>query len=109
MFLIDDILALPFKAPVAGVKWALEQVRTMVDREMMNDEVWKTRLLELQMKLELGEISDEDYAIEEAIVFEQLREIRMRQQAQAEEFLDRQRGSDDDDSADVVIHTGYGE
>ena len=108
MFLIDDLLALPFKAPIAGVKWALEQVRTMADRELMNDEVWKTRLLELQMQLELGEISDEDYAAEEAVVFEKLREIRQRQQELADEYINRQRAGEDD-ASDVTMYTGYGE
>lgn len=106
MFLLDDLLALPFKAPISGVKWALRQVQTMVDQELMDDSIWKQRLLELQMQLELGDISEEDYAAEEAIVFARLREIRMRQQAMADEALRQMEASDE---PSISIHSDYGE
>jgi hypothetical protein len=105
MFLIDDILALPFKAPIAGVRWALRQIQTMVDREMMDDSVWKQRLLELQMQLEIGDISEEEYAAEEAIVFQHLREIKMRNQELADQMLREL----EDAEPGIDVHTGYGD
>ncbi|HUP63731.1 MAG TPA: gas vesicle protein GvpG [Thermoanaerobaculia bacterium] len=104
MLLLDDLLMLPFKAPVAGFRWIMKQIQTMADDEMMNAQVWKERLIELQMKLELGEISEEDYVVEEAIVFQRLREIRM-----AREEMARQMRAEDEEDTGVSIHTGYGE
>jgi hypothetical protein len=104
MLLIDDILLLPITGPIAGVRWVLKQIQTMADNELMNDQVWKERLIELQMKLELGEISEEDYAVEEKEIFQRLREIR-----QAREEMARQYAAEEDEDTGISIHTGYGE
>jgi Gas vesicle protein G len=75
MFLIDDLLL----APVSGFKFILGQIQKMADQELNDDTVIKEQLLELQMRLELGEISDDDYAAREADLFARLRAIRERQ------------------------------
>lgn len=102
MLLIDDILLLPIKAPIAGVRWILKQIQTMADEELFSDQVWKERLIELQMKRELGEISEEDYAAEEKIIFQRLREIR-----QHKEEMAREMEAEAEESEGVSIHTGY--
>ncbi|HVR44911.1 MAG TPA: gas vesicle protein GvpG [Thermoanaerobaculia bacterium] len=106
MFLIDDILMLPFKAPVAGVRWVLRQIQTMADNELMNDQVWKERLIELQMKLELGEVTEQEYAAEEAEIFRRLREIRQAREEMAREMAAER---DDEGETEISIHSGYGE
>ena len=105
MFLLDDILMLPMKLPVAGFNWILRQIQTMANEELLNDQPWKERLIELQMRLELGEISEEDYGAEEAIIFRNLREIRQRREEMAAQIA-RER---DDEEPGIGIHTGYGE
>ncbi len=107
MLLIDDLLALPFKAPLAGFRWIMKQIQTMADEELLNDQIWKERLIELQMKLELGDISEEDYAVEEATIFQALREIRQRKEALARE-IERQHQEEEQEPG-IDIHTGYGE
>ena len=106
MILLDDLLLLPLKAPVSGFRWIMKQIQTMADNELMNDQVWKERLIELQMKLELGEISDEDYAAEEAVIFQRLREIRMMREDLARQMAAEQ---DEEEDTGISIHTGYGE
>lgn len=106
MLLLDDLLMLPLKAPVAGIRWIMKQIQTMADNEMMNDQVWKERLIELQMKIELGEISDEDYAAEEALIFQRLREIRMMREDLARQMAAEQ---DEEEDTSISVHTGYGE
>ena len=101
-FLLDDILLAPFKAPVAGVRWVMSTIQKMVDEELLNDQPWKERLIELQMMLELGEISEEDYTREEKVVFQALRDIRARR----EEMARAARGDDEDTG--IGIYTGYG-
>ncbi len=75
MFFIDDLL----HAPVTGFKFILRQVLQIADRELNDDTVIKEQLLELQMRLELEEISEEDYAAREAELFARLRLIKGRQ------------------------------
>ena len=75
MFLIDDILL----APVNGFKFILRQIQELANRELTDDTAIKEQLLELQMRLELGEVSEEEYAEAEAELFARLRVIRARQ------------------------------
>jgi uncharacterized protein YjcR len=105
MFLIDDILLLPIKLPVAGFTWILRQIQTMANEELLNDQLWKERLIELQMMLEVGDITEQQYTEEEAKVFAALRDIRARK-----EEIARQAAADQgEDSEGIGIYTGYGE
>jgi len=104
-FLIDDILLLPITGPIAGFRWVMKTIQQMADEELMNDQPWKERLIELQMKLELGEIAEEDYVREEAIVFQALRDIRARKEEMARQYA-AERGEED---GGIGVYTGYGE
>ena len=75
MFLVDDILL----APVSGFKFILGQIQKMADQEFNDDTVIKEQLLELQMRLELDEISDAEYQEREAELFARLRALKTRQ------------------------------
>ena len=75
MFLIDDILL----APVSGFKFILGQIQKMADQELNDDTVIKEQLLELQMRLELDEISESEYQEREAEIFARLRALKQRQ------------------------------
>ena len=75
MFLIDDILL----APVNGFKFIMKQIQQLADKELNDESVIKEQLLELQMRLELEEISEEDYAEAERKLFARLRAIKARQ------------------------------
>ena len=105
MFLLDDILLFPLKAPVAGFQWIMKQIQTMANEELLNDQPWKERLIELQMMLEVGDITEEQYTLEEAQVFQALRDIRARK-----EQIARQAAADrGEESEGIGIYTGYGE
>lgn len=104
-FLLDDLLLLPIKGPIAGFRWVMSTIQKMADEELMNDQPWKERLIELQMRLELGEITEEQYVVEEAEVFQALRDIRARKEAIARQ-MSADRG---DDEGGIGIYTGYGE
>ena len=75
MLLIDDLLL----APVNGFKFILGQIQKMADQELNDDTLIKEQLLELQMRYELEEISDEEFREREAELFARLRVIKMRQ------------------------------
>ena len=106
MFLLDDILLLPLKLPVAGFNWIMKQIQTMANEELLNDQPWKERLIELQMMLEVGEISEEDYTGQEKIVFQALRDIRARREEMARQAA-ASRGEPEDEGG-IGIYTGYG-
>src|SRR6266568_4795252 len=104
-FLLDDILLAPIKLPVAGFNWILRQVQTMANEELLDDQPWKERLIELQMMLEVGDITEAEYTAEEAKVFQALRDIRARR-----EEIAVQAAADRGEEADSIgIYTGYGE
>ena len=105
MLLVDDLLLLPLKAPLAGFRWVMKQIQTMADQELLNDQVWKERLIELQMQLELGDVSEEEYVEQEAIIFQNLREIRERREAMARQMMEEQ----EDEEPGIDVYTGYGE
>ena len=75
MFFIDNLLL----APVSGLKFILNQVQKVADQELNDESLIKHQLLELQMRLELGEVSDEDFREQEADLFARLRVIKARQ------------------------------
>src|SRR5687767_5787657 len=76
MGLLSKILLFPVAGPIAGIKWSLEKVQTVVETELTDDSPIKQELMELQMLLELGDIDDEEYALREARLMQQLREVR---------------------------------
>jgi hypothetical protein len=104
-FLLDDILLLPITGPISGFRWVMGTIQKMADEELMNDQPWKERLIELQMRLELGEITEEEYVVEEAVVFQALRDIRARREQMAREMA-TDRG---EEQGGIGIYTGYGE
>ena len=107
MFLLDDLLMLPLKLPVAGFNWIMKQIQTMANEELLDDQPWKERLIELQMMLEVGDITEAEYGEQEKQVFAALREIRARK-----EEISRQMAADRgqlEDESGVGIYTGYGE
>jgi hypothetical protein len=106
MFLLDDILMLPLRLPVAGFNWIMKQIQTMANEELLDDTPWKERLVELHMMLELGDISEEDYAVQEQQVFQALRAIRARREEIARQAAAAQ-GEEEPESG-IGIYTGYG-
>jgi hypothetical protein len=76
MGILSKLLFFPVTGPVAGIRWSLEKVQTVVETELTDDSAIKQELMELQMLLELGDIDDAEYVAREARLMEQLREVR---------------------------------
>lgn len=75
MLFIDDLLLLPF----SGFRFILGQIQKFADQELNDESLIKEQLLELQMRLELEEVSEEEFAEREAEIFARLRAIKARQ------------------------------
>jgi hypothetical protein len=110
------LLGLPFSLPAAGVKFVFNQLIETAEQEMMDDGPVKEALLELQMKLEEGEIEEEEFAEQELLLFQRLREIRAyreqkfremiaRAQEEQEEEVGELRGPISYQAGSVVIET----
>lgn len=106
-FLIDDILLLPITGPIAGFKWIMNTIQKLADDELLDDQPWKERLIELQMRLEVGEISEEEYGVEEAQIFQALRDIRARREEIARQHAEKL--GEVEPKGGIGIYTGYGE
>ncbi len=76
MGLLSHLLFWPVTGPVAGIRWTLGKVQRVVEEELVDDTSVKQDLMELNMRLELGDIDDEQYAAEEARLMTRLREVR---------------------------------
>src|SRR6266581_3715096 len=75
MILVDDLLFLP----VDGFKFILKQLQQVAEGELNDESVIKSHLLELQMQLELEDITEEEYKEREAELFTRLRAIKQQQ------------------------------
>ena len=76
MGLLTNILLAPFLGPINGTRWTLDKVERAVREELTDDAAVKNDYMELQMKMELGEIDDEEYVRQEAEIMRRLREVR---------------------------------
>ncbi|HEX3646609.1 MAG TPA: gas vesicle protein GvpG [Vicinamibacterales bacterium] len=65
---------------IGSIRFVLDKVLAAAETELQDDSALRERLLEAQMRLELGEISDEDFSAIERDVLTAIREIKGRQQ-----------------------------
>lgn len=68
MFLLDSILLSPLK----GVMWLGRKINDVAEQELNDVGRVKERLMELQMQLELGEITEQEYAEKETELLDKL-------------------------------------
>ena len=73
MFLLDSLL-------IGGIRYVLDKVATVADQEMNDPERQRERLLEAQLQLENGDITEDQFAAIESDVFDRIREIKARSQ-----------------------------
>jgi hypothetical protein len=71
MFILDSLM-------ISGLRWVMNTVATAAEAEMNDDTALREQLLEAEMRREMGEISDEEFAGIEADVLERIREIKER-------------------------------
>jgi hypothetical protein len=77
MLIVDSLI-------ISGVKFVLNKIAEAVEAEMYDDTHLREELLAAQMKLELGEITDEEFGEIEASILAGLREVKMRQRGEVE-------------------------
>jgi hypothetical protein len=72
LILVDSLI-------IAGVRFVLDKVVAAVETEMNDDSVLRERLLDAQMRVELGEMTAAEFDALEADILVRIREIKARQ------------------------------
>ncbi len=80
--MIFKLLLSPITAPVAGFRFIMEQLVDMAEREVYDEGRIREELLLLQLRLEDGEITEEEYQDQEADIITRLRTAREYREAQ---------------------------
>ena len=73
MFILDSAL-------IGGIRFVLDKVAAAVETELNDDTALRDQLLAAQMRVELGEMSPQEFEVFEADILARLREIRERRQ-----------------------------
>ena len=71
-----DLLLPQFFIPVKGLNWISKKLYQTAEADITDVGAIQSQLLELQMRYELEEISDEEYEREEKILLDRLEAIR---------------------------------
>ena len=70
--MLSDLLLFPVTGPLHGVEWIARQIKEQVDSELYGVESVRDRLYALNERLDKHEISEEEFADEEAVLLELL-------------------------------------
>jgi hypothetical protein len=76
MGFVFDLLTSPVLGPIRGVHWLATKVTEAAEGEVLDESKVRGELLELQMRLEMGEITEEEYDEQERVLVERLNTIR---------------------------------
>ena len=85
MGILFDLLSFPVTGPLKGLLWIAEKVRDQAEGEIYNEDNVRGQLMELELHLDLGEITEDEYMAAEDTLMARLREIREYKAAQARE------------------------
>jgi hypothetical protein len=78
MKLLFDILAFPLMGPVKGISWIAEKIYEQADKELYSEDDIQSKLLELELRFDIGEIDEKEYIDLEEILLKRLRIARNR-------------------------------
>src|SRR4051794_23669651 len=76
MGLLSGLLLLPITGPARGIQFILEQIQAEADALQMDEGRLQTQLVNLSLRRDMGEISEEEYLAQETEILDQLDAIR---------------------------------
>ena len=79
MGFLTNLLTFPVMGPIKGVMWIAEKVDEQVEKELYDEDAVRGKLMELELRYDLEEISEEEYLEAEEVLLERIRIIRERQ------------------------------
>lgn len=81
MFILDDILL----APIKGLAWLTKKIKEQAEEEYFNESKVQEGLIELQIQLDEGKITEREYKKQEEKLLERLEQIRKHKEEKAKE------------------------
>lgn len=96
------LLTLPISAPVAGIRYCLEKVAEVAEREMWDEEPVREQLILVNQAYEEGRMPEAEFREREAELLTRLREIREHARERARAAAD-EAGAAVDERRRVVI------
>ena len=79
MGFLTNLLTFPVMGPIKGVMWIAEKVAEEADKKLYDEDTVRGQLMEMELRLDLEEISEEEYMEAEEVLLGRLRVIRERQ------------------------------
>ena len=89
MGLLSDVLLLPVTGPIRGLRFIAEQIKEQVDAERdprRRAVQVQAELMRLSVRHDLGQISEDEYAAQEAALLAQLNALRAELKADTEDI-----------------------
>ena len=72
------VVTFPVSLPLEGLLWVAERIKDQAEAEYYDEGAVRGRLLELELQLDLGEITEKEYEAAEDQLLDLLNEIRER-------------------------------
>jgi Gas vesicle protein G len=82
MRLLSEILLSPVSGPLRTVEFVTKRIKDQVESEYLDEGKVRAELLDLTMRYDRGEIDDEQYKQQEAVILQHLNDIRAYKEAQ---------------------------
>ena len=80
---LSNVLTFPVSLPVDAALWTARKLAERAEEVYYDEAPIRAALMELEMKLDLGEIDEESFEEEETMLLQRLKEIREYKAAQA--------------------------
>ena len=97
MFLVDDILF----SPVKGINWIFKKIHELAEEELSGEaDRIRDNLTELYMQLETGEITEEEFEQQEAVLLDRLDALDEEDDLIGDEDDEDDEDEDEDDEDD---------
>jgi len=84
MGILFDILAFPLMGPIKGISWIATKISEQAEKELYSEDAIRGKLLELELRFDMGEIAEKDYNDMEETLLNRLRIARERQAPESE-------------------------
>ena len=97
------LLTLPISAPIAGIRYCLEKVAEVAEREMWDEDPVREQLILENAAYEEGRLTEAEFRVREAELLARLREIRKHQRELARAEAETDTGARVDQKRRVVI------
>ena len=110
MLFLTDLLF----APISGFKFILNTLAKVAEEQYTDDAPIKEQLLHLQVQLDEGTITEEEYIVQEAEILQRLRDIENRKremaglEAEERQPLSGKVAEGSGASVTIETHKGYG-